>query len=129
MSVQFLSQEYMEAATSALRDNADLAARLDGVSLALQFRVTAMPAGDELAYYLRIGDGRVEMAPGQLADADVRITNSYETAAGLAREEIKDQIAFLTGKLKVAGNMARLMTNLSVFMEIRRTLQRLNVEY
>jgi putative sterol carrier protein len=128
MAIRFLSDEYMAAATEALAGREGLAA--DELRLSVQFRVTDPPNGDEpIRYHLTFGDGAVRMALGEVDDADVRITTGYDTAAGLAREEVRDQIAFLTGKLKVAGNMARLMANLSTFMEVRRTLKELDVEF
>jgi putative sterol carrier protein len=128
MSVRFLSEEYMAAATAALAERSEL--ETGDLQLTVQFRVTDPPGGDEpIHYHLRFSGGEVVMAPGEAEDPDVRITTGYDTAAGLAREEIRDQIAFLTGKLKVAGNMARLMANLSTFMEVRRTLRDLDVEF
>ncbi len=127
--MRFLSDEYMAAATSALAGHAEITAAADQTDLSLQFVVTDPPGEDTVHYYLKIGGGAVEMARGELEAPDVRITNSYETAAKLAREEIKDQIAFLTGKLKVAGNMARLMANMSTFNQIRSTLKNLDIEY
>jgi putative sterol carrier protein len=98
--------------------------------MTVQFRVTDPPGGDEpITYYLVFANGTVRMVPGEADGSDVRVTSSYETAAGLAREEIRDQIAFLTGKLKVAGNMARLMANMKTFMDTRRAMQTIDVEY
>lgn len=130
MTVRFLSDAYMEAASAALSQHAELSERIGDLDLAIQFRVTDPPGSDEaILYYLAFADGAVRMAPGEISDPDVRIGSSYETAAGLAREEIKDQIAFLTGKLKVSGNMARLMANLGTFLEVRRVLKGLDVEF
>jgi len=128
MPIRFLSDEYMAAATAALAERPDLDA--GDLQLSVQFRVTDPPDGDgPIFYHLTFRDGGIRMLRGEVDDPDVRITTSYDTAAGLAREEIRDQIAFLTGKLKVAGNMARLMANLNTFMETRRTLKELDVEF
>lgn len=129
MTVRFLSDEYMAAATEALAQDAGLAKSTGDLSLVLQFRVTDPPGGEPFFYHLSFADGKVTMEPGETADPDVRISSSYETAAGLAREEINDQIAFLTGKLKVSGNMARLMANLGTFLEVRKVLKGLDVEF
>lgn len=130
MAIGFLTEEYMAAATQALAEQSDLAEKVGDLQLALQFRVTDRPGAEEpLHYHLVFSDGRARMALGEVDDPDVRISSSYDTAAGLAREEIGDQIAFLTGKLKVSGNMARLMANLSVFLDVRRILGDLDVEF
>ena len=130
MAVRFLSEDYMAAATAALAGRDELAGMIGDLQLRLQFRVTDPPEGGQpILYYLDFDGGTVSMAPGEIDDPNVRISSSYETAAALAREEIKDQMAFLTGKLKVSGNMARLMANLSAFMEVRRVLKGLDVEF
>lgn len=130
MSIPFLSAEYMDAATAALAERAELGGMIGDLQLRLQFRVTDPPGEEEpIFYYLAFADGSARMGLGEVEDPNVRISSSYETAAGLAREEIKDQIAFLTGKLKVSGNMARLMANLNTFLEVRKTLKELDVEF
>jgi hypothetical protein len=129
MAIRFLSEEYVAAANEAL-GRPDIVEMIGDLQLVVQFRVTDPPEGAEPVFYnLVFGGGGARMALGQVDDPDVRITSSYETSAGLAREEIRDQIAFLTGKLKVAGNMARLMANLSTFLEVRRALKAIDVEY
>jgi hypothetical protein len=129
MAIRFLSEDYVAAANATLH-RPDIVGRIGDLSLSVQFRVTDPPGSDGPIFYnLVFGGGGARMALGQIDDPDVRITSSYETTAGLARQEIKDQVAFLTGKLKVAGNMARLMGNLGTFLEVRKALDALDVEY
>jgi hypothetical protein len=129
MAIRFLSEGYVAAANEALQ-RPDIVEKIGDLSLSVQFRVTDPPATDQPIFYnLVFGGGGAQMALGQIDDPDVRITSSYETTAALARQEMKDQVAFLTGKLKVAGNMARLMGNLGTFLEVRKALDALDVEY
>jgi hypothetical protein len=129
MAIRFLSEGYVAAANEALQ-RPDIVEMIGDLSLSVQFRVTDPPDAEEPIFYnLVFGGGGARMALGQIDDPDVRITSSYETTARLARQEIKDQVAFLTGKLKVAGNMARLMGNLGTFLEVRKALDALDVEY
>ena len=41
----------------------------------------------------------------------VDLSNDYETAVVISKGELNTQMAFMTGKLKVSGNMAKLMMN------------------
>ena len=46
--------------------------------------------------------------------ADVTVTSDYETSVGIAKGELNTQMAFMTGKIKVAGNLATLMMHQNI---------------
>jgi putative sterol carrier protein len=127
LGVQFLSEEYMREASDRLAASAGLSGAITNVDLGLQFTVTR-DDGD-ISYYLSIADGRATMARGELAGADATITSSYETAVALSKGEINTQMAFVSGKIKVAGNMATLMMNQGVINEWTGALAGLEIDY
>jgi len=116
---QFLSAEHMTAATDAMAADGGFQNAITGKQLGLQFVVTEGPAGD-IHYHLSVGDGAATMALGELEGADASITSTYETAAALYRGEENVQMAFMTGKIKVGGNMATIMMNQSLINEFTR---------
>ncbi len=87
------------------------------------------PDDGELHYYLTIAGGSAELARGDLENADVTVTNSYETAVGISKGDLNTQMAFMTGKLRVAGNMAKLMMNQGVITEFAGALSDLDIVY
>lgn len=119
----------MAEATTALGDHAGFSAATSGVELGLQFVVSDHPQDGELRYFLNIAGGESQLARGDLEDADVTVTNEYATAVGISKGELNTQMAFMTGKLKVAGNMAKLMMNQNVVNEFANALADLDVEY
>ncbi len=125
----FLSEDYMAEATAALNASTDFGNAMAGVELGLQFVVSDHPTDGELPYYLDINEGTAAMGRGELENADVTVTNTYETAVGISKGELNTQMAFMTGKLKVAGNMAKLMMNQGVINEFAHALSDLDVEY
>lgn len=125
---QFLSDEYMEAATAALNDDAAFSSAITNVSLGIQFTVTGAPEG-EVVYGLSIADGTATLSRGELPGADVTITNDYDTAVSLNKGELNTQMAFMTGKVKVGGNMATLLMNQNVINQFAPALSGLDVEY
>ncbi len=129
MSVQFLSEDYVEATAAALAEHAGFNTAISGVELALQFRVTDMPEGDDVAYYVDIRSDGVDVALGELEAADVTITNNYETATGISTGDLNTQMAFMTGKLKVSGEMAKLMLNQNTINEMTKAMGEIDVEY
>jgi len=129
LSVQFLSEDYIEAADGVLKGHAGFTGAISGVTLALQFHVTDMPESDDLAYYVDIGEGESEVGLGELEDADVTVTNTYETAVGISRGDLNTQMAFMTGKLKVSGDMAKLMLNQAVISQMTAAMSGIDTEY
>ena len=125
---QFLSDDYMTEATAALSSHAGFAGAIANTQLALQFVVTDGPDG-ESRYYVEVRDGAAAMASGDLADAEVTITSTFDTAVAISKGELNTQMAFVTGKITVGGNMAQLMMNATVLGEFANALSDLPVEY
>ena len=127
MSVQFLSEDHMTEATAALQADEDFLSSIANINMGLQFQVTDGPAGD-VAYYLSVGDGAAEMALGELDSADVSISSTYETAESMFKGDLNTQMAFMTGKIKVAGNMAVLMMNQGVINKWASAMEGLEID-
>ncbi len=128
MGVQFLSEGHMAEATAALQADDDFISSIANINMGLQFQVTEGPAGD-VAYYLNVGDGVATMALGDLDSADVSISSTYETAEAMFKGELNTQMAFMTGKIKVAGNMAILMMNQGVINAWGAAMEGLEIDY
>jgi putative sterol carrier protein len=80
-----------------------------GASVRVQQVVTAAPGGD-VRYVTVIEDGRtVEQRLGDEPDADVTLTAVYDDAVLIHRGELDMNAAFMQGRLKVAGDMAKLL--------------------
>jgi len=124
----FLSEEHMTTGTEALNADAGFQDTMTGVDLNLQFEVTDSPAGP-IAYYLSVGDGAATLALGTLEDADASVASDYETAAAIAKGELNVQMAFMTGKIKVGGNMAKVMMYQSLINEFARVSSTLDLEF
>jgi putative sterol carrier protein len=128
MGAQFLSDDHMEAATAALNANADFVSSIANIDMGLQFHVTEAPTGD-IDYYLSVGDSAALMATGELNGADVTITSTHETAVQLFKGDLNTQMAFMTGQIKVAGNMAILMMNQGVINKWGAAIADVDVDY
>jgi len=111
---KFLSDEWVEAANSAATTNPNFTSAAAGKDLGVQFVVTDVPDGDDVQYFLSIKGGHPQIAKGALEDADVTVTSTYENASAIAQNDINVQMAFMTGKVKVAGNLATLMMHQNV---------------
>jgi putative sterol carrier protein len=76
--------------------------------------VTGGPEGD-IKYYWVLENGKLlESELGDLADAEVTLTESYEDAMRIQKGELDANAAFMQGRVKVTGNMAKLMSLLPI---------------
>jgi putative sterol carrier protein len=64
-----------------------------------------------------------------LEDPDVTVKQSYDTATAISKGELNTQTAFMTGKLKVSGNLAKLMMHQSAVQQWGAAVADLDVEY
>jgi len=125
---QFLSEAFMTEATGALNANPAFSGAIGNVDLAIEFTVTDAPDGT-VVYGLSIADGTAELSLGELDSPDLQVTNDYETAVAISRGEVNTQMAFMSGKLKVTGDMAKLMLNQNVINAFAPALSAIDVEY
>ena len=125
---KFLSEEWAGEVTSALNTHEGFKNAIGAADLGIQFETEDGPDGS-VNYYLSAGGGNATMALGDLEGADVTVKQSYETASAISKGELNTQTAFMTGKLKVSGNLAKLMMHQSAIQQWGAAVGSLDVEY
>jgi predicted lipid carrier protein YhbT len=125
---KFLSQEWLDASRDALNGSSDIKSATKDVDLTIQQVVTGAPAGD-VSYWTKFNDGSVEGGLGDNPDADVTIAQDYETAVALNKGELNAQAAFMQGKLKVTGNMGKLLQHQGVLQSVAPVMSSVATEY
>jgi putative sterol carrier protein len=128
VAVKFLSDEWSGAVTSALNGHPGFKSAIGSADLSLQFNVSDGPDGD-LAYYLAASGGSAELALGAVDNADVTVGQTYDTASAISKGELNTQTAFMTGKLKVTGNLAKLMMHQAAITQWQAATKDIEVEY
>ena len=126
---QFLTQDWLSALTQTVNGHDGFKNAIADVDLTLQFEVTDAPDGTDSRYYFAVADGSAEAVAGDAEAPDVTITNNYETATAISKGDLNTQMAFMTGKLKVTGNMAKLMMNQAMLTQFAEAASTLDVEY
>ena len=124
----FLSEEHFTAAREGLSSDPGFNSAIANVDLSVQFDVSGGPDG-EITYHLKVADGSVTTDLGPLEGADVTVSSDYETSQAISKGELNVQMAFMTGKIKVGGNMAKIMMHQGVLNEYARVLSGLDIEY
>ena len=103
---KYLSQEWMDTAKELAQDFPET----PGASVRMQQVITGGPEGD-ITYYTVIENGKtLEQTLGEDPNAEVTLTNSYEDAMKIMKGELDANAAFMQGKVKVTGNMAKMMS-------------------
>lgn len=125
----FLSDDYFEELASTVNAHEGFTAAISNVDLTLQFEVPDAPDGAATKYFVAVGDGALQAGPGEADDPDATITNDYETAVAISKGDLNTQMAFMTGKLKVTGNMAKLMMNQSMLGKFAEATSGMDIEY
>lgn len=103
---KFLTQEWLDQ----VRELAQEFPERQGATAVMQFVVTGAPEG-EVKYYQQIENGKMlEAKVGEAENPDFTITQAYEDAEKIQKGELDANAAFMQGKLKVTGNMGKLMS-------------------
>jgi putative sterol carrier protein len=111
VAYQFLSQEWIDEA-KRLRDEMGPPASPPAHAVRMNQIITDVPFGDgDLRTYMDTSDGNVELDLGELENPDLTVTLDYETAKAIFVEQNQQagMQAFMSGKIKVQGDMTKLM--------------------
>lgn len=102
---KYLSQDWLDQGRKLAESQPERA----GATAKMQYVVTGGPDGD-IPYYWVIENGRLsEASLGQLPDAEVTLTTTYADSVAIQKGDLDANAAFMQGKTKVTGNMAKLM--------------------
>jgi putative sterol carrier protein len=94
---EFLSEEWVDA----------LGVAASAASVDPAIALTVRQVVGDASWTVRVAGGRVSVDRGEVAD--VTITTDRETAAALVRGELATQDAFAAGRLRLGGDLAKLL--------------------
>ena len=107
---KWLSQEWLDEGRKLSEGQPER----PGATARMQYVVTGGPDGD-IKYYWVLENGKlIESELGELPDAEVTLTQSYDDAVRIQKGELDANAAFMQGRVKVTGNMAKLMSLLPI---------------
>jgi hypothetical protein len=113
----FLSEAWI-AEVKALRERYEGPLAKTPAPLRMNQHITDVPFGDgELQAHLDTTSGEVDLEFGFLADADLQVTLDYETARAIFvdLDAQAAMAAFLSGKIRVDGDLTKLMAMQDLF--------------
>lgn len=102
---KWLTQEWLDESKKLAEDQPER----PGASARMQYVITGGPEG-ETKYYWVLENGKLlESQLGDLDDPEITLTQTYEDARKIQSGELDANAAFMQGRIKVDGNMAKLM--------------------
>lgn len=127
MPIKFLSDEWAQALKTELNQSEAFRQAATGQKATIQQVITS--ADGETHYWITIADGQIDLGVGDVPSEDATITQSYDAAAALARGELSPVTAFMTGKLKIAGNMGLILGLQGALAQLPAAMAKIDVEY
>lgn len=80
--------------------------KLDGVNATIQFDLSGENGG---LYWVRMADGTAESGEGAVASPDMTLKAAADDWANMVNGDLNPMQAFMTGKIKIQGDMALAM--------------------
>ena len=103
---KYLTQEWLDLNRELAQDFPER----PGATAIMQFVVTGSPDGD-VTYHQVLENGKIlEAKLEENANADFTITSTYDDSVKIAKGELDANAAFMQGRMKVTGNMGKLMS-------------------
>lgn len=109
MAVKFQSEEYFKEVNRALQADESVTNAARGKNVRVQIVTTDAPERGEIRTFLKITDGFTEVGLGDVENPDATISQNYQTATALDQGLLNAQNAFMQGKIKIKGNLMKMM--------------------
>ena len=124
---KFLSEEWAGEVKTALQSSDAVKSAAGNMNARIQ-QVVNGPDG-ETKYWFTLEGGNVDLGLGDIENPDATITQDYDTAAALSKNELTGTAAYMSGKLRVSGDLMKLMQLQGVLGQLPAALKDIDVEY
>lgn len=129
MAVKYLSEEWAKEVNTLLQASEAVKNAAKGQNITLQQVVTEVPEQGEVKSAFKIADGVPALELGEAENPEATVTQNYETAVALNKGELQGQAAFMQGKIKISGNLMKVMQLQGFLQAAGDATKELEIEY
>ena len=126
---QFLSKEWVQAIREQMNANDEIVEFAAWAYITLEHIVTGVPGRGDVHHWRRFADGTVEVELGTSSDADTKLTTDYADAVSINKGELDLQAAFSAGKLRVDGDVTKLLQYQSELQAVAAAVHSVPADY
>lgn len=124
---KFLSEEWAQEVKERLNQSDSVKSSAGSQTAKIQ-QVVTTPEGEQ-RYWFKLEGGEVDLGVGDIDSPDATITQDYDTAVALSKNELTGTAAYMSGKLRVNGDLMKLMQLQGVLGQLPTALKDMEVEY
>ena len=129
MAVKYWSEEWVKEVNNRIQSDESVQNAVKGQSITVGNVISGTPDGDVKGYF-RIKDGTPEVGLGEPPETpEATLKLDYDTAVAVAKGELQGQAAFMQGKLKIDGNMMKVMQLQGFMQQMGKVTEDIEVEY
>ncbi len=129
--IQYMSPEWRDEAERRLK--AELTPeKMNHISSSMANIYQNCPGGRDMYLFIGFKDGELDrmlVGEGETPEAEFRIIGDYAVFAQISRAEMNSQLALMTGKLKLKGNMVKALKLASIADRINKVFSTIPTEY
>lgn len=106
--------------------------KMNGITSSMSNIYENCPGGKGAFIFFEFSDGNLSqflVGDGEPPAAEFRISGDYETFAKISRCEMGSQIALMSGKLKLKGNMVKALKLASIADRINKVIAKVPAEF
>ncbi|MHB8157863.1 MAG: SCP2 sterol-binding domain-containing protein [Desulfocucumaceae bacterium] len=129
--LKYLSPEWRDEAEKRLK--AELTPeKMNNITSSMSNVFLNCPGGKDMYLHLSFIGGKLDKClagEGALPEAEFKISGDYEVFARISRAELSSQLALMTGKLKLKGNMVKALKLAAISDRINKVFSTIPTQY
>lgn len=129
--LKYLSQEWKEEAERMLRSELG-PEKMNHITSSMSNIYLNCPDGKSHFMFFKFVDGQLSeflVDEGTPPEAEFKISGDYEVFAKISRAELGSQVALMSGKLKLKGNMVKALKLAAVADRLNKVLAKIPAQY
>ena len=131
MRVKYLSPQWKEEVEARLKKEL-FPDRMNHITSSMSNIYLNCPDGKERFMFFSYVKGELDqfiVGEGEPPKAEFKITGDYDTFAKISQGKLGSQLALMSGKLKLKGNMVKALKLAAIADRLNKVLARVDAEY